>query len=829
MVKKSNRPFKRVMAATLSVAMIATMLAPFTALAADPPSYDYDKTQYPGGYIYTNVTVDNSSPKPGDTITATIDMYGDDSSAGVGFYGFDLRFYYDDDQIDPDNLTYDQGWLTNMSEGSSIPDDENGDDDTSTDTVLSLSFAKTRGAYDLPEDPGQTAISFSIPILDSADAGSLNTNFEFSKTYARTSEGTEVPVYNGFEENPDNGHYLYNTESGMYTSELEDAKIVIQPTSLTLDKNSSELATGASETLTATVKPDNVAEDVEWKSSNPAIASVDPIPGSPSRSATVTGGSTAGTATITATIGEGENQKTATCTVSVVVPLTGLKVTPTTASVRKNETVNLEAQYVPAEPTNKPNIIWTSSDDSIATVEGVGELGLGATVTGKKAGPVTITATAGDTGFSANAAITVTEEPITGLTLTPDKTTINKGNTETLNATIEPSTTTDDKTITWSSDNTKVADVDSNGVVTAKEVGTATITASVDSSNGTTYSKTCAVTVNNPLTNITLNKSEVTLTPDNKSDTLKVSFDPTDASGLTDVVWTVDDADVVSITPSGTNNSTATITAGTKYGTAVITATETTTDGVTKTATCTVRNTNPLKGISLDKTDIELTKTETAQLTVTYSPDDTTDDKTVTWSSSDPSVVEVANGLVAPVKGGRAVITAQVGNFTATCNVFVNVPAEGASFSDNTINTASSLPVGNSFQMEIVYKPYDASNIASIVWTTSNENVADVDGNGLVTAKSVGTATITAKIVTLDGEEFVIEQAVNVTEAQNGGDVVPSPDNNGGATVTPSASNEAASSSTNNVKTGDAFPLAGIAALAALSAAGAVLIKRRKK
>ncbi len=800
MLKKSSRPFKRVMAATLSVAMMATMLAPFTTLAID--SNDWDSANYPAGYVNINVSTNKTEVKPGDTLQVIYDLNGDATKAGSDFLGCTLYYCYDSTQLKYDGSTL--GW--GLGDVVAQDDDTDLDSDSKTDKDILLSMTNPDGVTPLPLPPyaGSSMVTLNFTVLDSAAADNLH------GTTTWNSNGEDTMDMN------------YEAAQSDIQDTTNQTKIVVAPTKITLDQNTLDLAVGGSATLNATVEPASVTSDVEWSSEDPDVASVTPI-GSPSRSATVTPGNKAGTTNITAKIGD----LTATCQVNVTVPLTGITVSADTTSILKNQTANLTAAYVPAEPTNKPNIKWSSDADDIASVEAVGNLG--AVVTGKKTGTAEITATAEGTNFSDSVTITVSEKQITSISLNKHTTTINKGNTETLVAKIDPDDTTDDKTITWKSDNDKIASVDANGVVTANGVGTVDITASVQSGDGSTKSDTCAVTVNNPLTNITLDKSDITLTPDKNSDNLQVSFDPADASQLTNVVWTVDDADVVSITASGTNNSIATITAGTKYGDAVVTATETTVDGIVKTATCTVHNTNPLKGISLDKTDIELTKTETAQLTVIYNPNDTTDDKTVTWTSSDPSIVEVANGLVSPVKGGRAVITAKVGNFTATCNVFVNVPVEKSSFSDDTVKAASSLPVGDSLQMKIVYEPYDASNIASIVWTTSNKNVADVDGNGVVTAKSTGTATITAKIVTLDGKEFIIEQNVNVTEAQNGGGVVPSPENNGGATVTPSASNAATPSSTNNVKTGDAFPLAGIAALAALSAAGAVLIKRRKK
>ena len=81
--------------------------------------------------------------------------------------------------------------------------------------------------------------------------------------------------------------------------------------------------------------------------------------------------------------------------------------------------------------------------------------------------------------------------PITGVSVTPNTLQLESGSTSTLTATITPANTTDSKTVVWSSDNEMVADVDRNGQVTAKNVGTATITATT--SNG--LKSTCLVTV----------------------------------------------------------------------------------------------------------------------------------------------------------------------------------------------------------------------------------------------------------------------------------------------------------------------------------------------
>ena len=81
-------------------------------------------------------------------------------------------------------------------------------------------------------------------------------------------------------------------------------------------------------------------------------------------------------------------------------------------------------------------------------------------------------------------------------------------------------------------------------------------------------------------------------------------------------------------------------------------------------------------GITLSQTEAAMTVGgETLTLTATVAPDDATD-KTVTWTSSDPTVATVANGVVTAVAAGTATITATTtdGSFTATCDVTVTAP-----------------------------------------------------------------------------------------------------------------------------------------------------------
>ena len=87
----------------------------------------------------------------------------------------------------------------------------------------------------------------------------------------------------------------------------------------------------------------------------------------------------------------------------------------------------------------------------------------------------------------------------------------------------------------------------------------------------------------------------------------------------------------------------------------------------------------PLQSISLNKSSMVLftedfnSENTTEKLSVNFNPEDTTDDKTVTWSSSNPAVATVdQDGNVTAVATGDAVITAKVGDKTVSCNVAVN-------------------------------------------------------------------------------------------------------------------------------------------------------------
>ena len=188
----------------------------------------------------------------------------------------------------------------------------------------------------------------------------------------------------------------------------------------------------------------------------------------------------------------------------VKTPATTIALDKTTASLKEGEKVNLSATVGPENVTSKV-VIWSSSDESIATVADDG------TVTAVKAGDVTITAKAAyGKNVTATCDIKVAEaekpqptpepEPqptpqkVAATTITLDKTTANlkEGETVELKATVGPENATD-KSVTWTSSDESVATVSKDGKVTAVKAGSVKITATAVS--GKNVTATCDITV----------------------------------------------------------------------------------------------------------------------------------------------------------------------------------------------------------------------------------------------------------------------------------------------------------------------------------------------
>ncbi|MEW6709160.1 MAG: Ig-like domain-containing protein [Candidatus Riflebacteria bacterium] len=190
-----------------------------------------------------------------------------------------------------------------------------------------------------------------------------------------------------------------------------------------------------------------------------------------------------------------------------------------------------------------------------------------------------------------------TKVAVTGVTLNKATLALAVGGSETLTATVAPTTATV-KTVTWASDNTAVATVDTTGKVTAVAIGTANITVTADGGK----TAVCAVTVTAaivPVTGVTLNKSTTSIVV-GANETLVATVAPTNASTQT-VTWSSNATTVATVDTTGKVT-------GVSAGTATITVT--TTDG-SKTATCVVTVTAAPVGQTVTLTTAVTTGTTT--------------------------------------------------------------------------------------------------------------------------------------------------------------------------------------------------------------------------
>lgn len=237
--------------------------------------------------------------------------------------------------------------------------------------------------------------------------------------------------------------------------------LVTEVSDFQLNPGADAVAVGESAQINFTISPaDATNQYVTWTSSDPSILTVN-------SSGTVTGVSP-GTATITGVTLD--NGLTVTKQITVLaVAVTGVAVSPSNTSMNVNSTLQLAANIVPANATNK-NVSWSSSDETIATVDANGK------VTALKRGNVVITATTLDGGKTGTSSIAVNNIPITDLTLSSGLATIGVGSTLQVTGTLTPANATPN-TLTWASSDVSVATVDNTGLVTAVGVGTSTISA----------------------------------------------------------------------------------------------------------------------------------------------------------------------------------------------------------------------------------------------------------------------------------------------------------------------------------------------------------------
>lgn len=262
------------------------------------------------------------------------------------------------------------------------------------------------------------------------------------------------------------------------------------------------------------------------------------------------------------------------------VPVTGITLDQENISFSDiGASVQLTATILPTDADNQ-KVIWKSSDTKVATVKD-GKV----TCTGY--GTAIITATSEEGGYIATCNVTATKRIVlpSSITLNRNEATIKVGETTTLKANVLP-VDADDKTIVWSSENSDIASVTNDGVVTGHKAGTTKI---IVTTNANGLKDECILTVHQPVTGITLDRQNISFANIGETVQLTANVLPEDASNK-NVSWASSDTKVAIVSNGNV--------VCTGYGTAVISAI--TEDGGYM-ATCVINATSGINGINEDK------------------------------------------------------------------------------------------------------------------------------------------------------------------------------------------------------------------------------------
>ncbi len=483
------------------------------------------------------------------------------------------------------------------------------------------------------------------------------------------------------------------------------------------------------------------------------------------------------------------------------VAVTGVSVSPTSASIAVGGTQQLTATIAPANATNK-TVSWSSSNTSVATVSSSG------VVTGVAAGSATITVTTQDGSKTATCAVTVTATtvPVTGVTVSPTTASVNVGATTALTATVAPANATN-KTLSWSSNNTSVATVSSSGVVTGVAAGSATITVTTQDGSKTATSAitVSASTLPTPVVKLQLNENTGTATTNAGSGGgtfSRTTPTPTWSTNVPAAVGGTSSVDFGTTTGNFAVESAATLSALQNLSSFTITLwvnckSSTVGAGGNRLVSWIndggngadlIYNTNGSIALSVNEWPDAVTGSSTGKVTtnasapatnwvfvaVTYSGtqvqyyfgNNTTNaaldvTRAYNMGASGATIGKLAIGHFNSLTRSAAldrmfrglIDNVQIFNTALTASQIINVQTSSTNISVTGVTvspTTASVNVGATTALTATVAPANATN-KTVNWSSSNTSVAAVSSSGVVTGVAAGSATIT--VTTQDGSK----------------------------------------------------------------------------
>src|SRR5690606_37894725 len=395
-------------------------------------------------------------------------------------------------------------------------------------------------------------------------------------------------------------------------------------------------------------------------------------------------------------------------------------------------------------------IAWKSLSPDVVSVDDSG------LTTARKNGEALIVAL---TAGSADTATVVVEQRPAAVTIAPNPVTVTLGSTAQLTATVIDANghAIEGESVSWSSSNTAVATVNSSGRDRGVATGKATITARAGNSTGSASVTVSAM----PVGSVTVSPAQASVPA---GTTVQLTAEVKGAGGdvLDDpaVRWSSSDTTVATVSTSG-------LVTGVAAGTATIAAASGDESGSAEVTVTPSSSSVARVEISPSADTLDALGSKVQFSAKAYDDDGAAlNGARIAWTSLNPNIATVDSmGNVTAKAVGAALIVAAAPccGKADTAGVVVRQVVASVSVSPSS----RSIAVAESYRLSAGAEDANGNPVpnATFVWTSSNNSVATVDGTGLVTGVSSGSATITAT----SGDKKASAQ-INVTGGGGGGD-----------------------------------------------------------
>lgn len=365
-----------------------------------------------------------------------------------------------------------------------------------------------------------------------------------------------------------------------------------------------------------------------------------------------------------------------------------------------------------------------------------------------------VTVTYSENGITVSAVFTVSVFKnyiqVESMTLSETSFELGLGNSKQLFTTVKPDNASS-KSVRWESSDNSIASVNQEGIVTAIKEGTVTITAT--SRDNSDIKASCTVISKYyHAEKVKINKADEQVRIEiEKSYNLSAIVEPELAPQQ--VIWSSSDEKIATVSQNG-------VVSAHKLGTAIITATSADRTDVKDSCEIEVFKYD-VESLVLDKKELNILVHTTGELSAEIGPENATY-KDYVWSSSDESVATVdQNGVINALKVGKTtimVISVDNEDIKDSCEVTVfKYDVENIILNTTELN----LFVDTFETLSVTIEPENAT-YKDYVWTSSDENVAIISDEGVVTAVNGGDAEIT--VTSVDNPEVKAVCKITVTQ-----------------------------------------------------------------